>query len=52
MSNAIEDIRGHKTIAVDAEGLNLGREGGRMTLLQIATPVKTYIFDVEVSCSL
>jgi len=42
---AIKEISAHKVIAVDCEGVNLGREG-RLCLVQIATANKSYLFDV------
>lgn len=40
---AIKELYGHKAIAVDCEGVNLGRTG-KLCLVQIGTPSKTYLF--------
>jgi len=45
---AIQEIMGRekaKIIAVDCEGVNLGRNG-RLCLVQVATPTKAYLFDI------
>ena len=42
----IEVLKTYEVISVDAEGVNLGKEGP-LTLLQIGTPdEKVYLFDV------
>jgi len=42
---AIKEIYMHKIIAVDCEGVNLGRTG-KLCLVQIATVCKPYLFDI------
>jgi len=42
---AVKEICMHKVVAVDCEGVNLGREG-RLCLVQIATSNKPYLFDI------
>jgi len=41
---AAREILDHKMIAVDCEGVNLGRSG-KLTLIQVATAEKSYLFD-------
>jgi stage III sporulation protein SpoIIIAA len=36
-----------KILALDCEGVDLGRPGGRLCLVQIATPSEVFLFDVE-----
>lgn len=43
--DALAEIRDHDLLAVDCEGVNLGRSG-ELTVLSIAIPNKTFIFDV------
>ncbi|XP_069105852.1 piRNA biogenesis protein EXD1-like [Argopecten irradians] len=43
--DALAEIRVHDLLAVDCEGVNLGRSG-ELTVLTIAIPNKTFIFDV------
>ena len=47
-SAAVEEIMNHpeKKIAVDCEGVNLGRHG-KLCLVQVATPHKVYLFGMH-----
>ena len=44
---AIKEIYMHKIIAVDCEGVNLGRTG-KLCLVQIATVCKPYLFGMDI----
>jgi ribonuclease D len=41
------DLKEASVLAVDCEGVSLGRVGSRLSLLQVATPSTTYIFDLQ-----
>ncbi|XP_021376603.1 piRNA biogenesis protein EXD1-like [Mizuhopecten yessoensis] len=45
VADALTEIRSHALLAIDCEGINLGRAGD-LTVLTVATPIKSYIFDI------
>ncbi|XP_033761075.1 uncharacterized protein LOC117342894 [Pecten maximus] len=45
VADALAEIRNHDLLAVDCEGVDLGRTG-ELTVLTMATPDKTFIFDI------
>ncbi|KAL6073289.1 piRNA biogenesis protein EXD1-like [Balamuthia mandrillaris] len=42
---AVKELQQHKVLAVDCEGVNLGRNG-QLTLVQVGTEVKVFLFDL------
>lgn len=46
VAEALAEIRSNDLLALDCEGVNLGRTGA-LTLLTIASPTKVYLFDVK-----
>lgn len=49
---AILELQQASILGLDLEGANLGREGGSLSLLQIATSSTTYVFDIQVRAGL
>lgn len=47
IQKAVEDLKKYKTLGVDCEGVDLGKDG-ELCLLQVATPEKVYLFDIEI----
>lgn len=46
LERMLQDLKKHSTIAVDMEGVELGRPDGSAVLLQLATSAKTFVVDL------
>jgi exonuclease 3'-5' domain-containing protein 1 len=47
LTEVIEHIKGCDLLAIDCEGVDLGRDPGVLCLVQLATPQKSFLFDVH-----